>query len=754
MSNSQVHAPYHFVPLSKWVYMPDWAHLVSHDVPFKDGYSGVIDYTLTNATPLLVGGDQHKEDGQPTKVMWARDPHGNPVIPGSSIKGMLRSVMEIATFGKFSGIDDHQMSFRDVSAKKKGTRHHYLDDVIGNSTIKAAWVKFNIQTGQWELSTCKFAKVKHQVIKDEFKKTIKNASKAEEKYKELPLKEKLRLDITIKDTKKGKNTEKVAWATNLGKGKELGHFVFCHNRIKGPGKPDDYEFSYCFYGKPEPLTLEKHVINKAVNDMFQSHTNQMNNLVSYLQKNPSPELGIPVFALFKKGTNKLHSLGLARMPRVLYQHAANDLADYHQGKCRTSEHYFDMSELIFGTLRDKGMSLKSRISLTDATLSSQANFDLSKRYVLSSPKPSFLGAYLEQEKSGEYSTYDQRSSKLSGWKRYIVKPHVSQQNTGNDNADTECQMEFLSENTQFKGKLVFHNLKKEELGALLWCLKLGNREGVYHSLGHGKSIGAGAVSFNISFSHILSNDETENPLSLDDFINAFTDSIKSNYFASMNGDWIESPQIQHLMAISDMQGNSDRNTEYNQLSDFKNIKNQKEALNPMELDGRKLHRREPTLKLSASTSFAKGRLADLISDEDNQDTWFIDQQKQQKKMSDELLRERRYQEELALKAQEEKAKQDRLDSIDDPDLKQVIELITLFEESNDVDAKRLLNTNVEKLLDSFVTSEVSQEAAEALAHLIANKQLCEYLNITNKKKLKPRKQKETSLKEKYGLSDS
>ena len=50
-----VTAPYHFVPLSKWVYMPDWAHIVSHDVPFEDGVSGVIDYHLTNHTPLCVG---------------------------------------------------------------------------------------------------------------------------------------------------------------------------------------------------------------------------------------------------------------------------------------------------------------------------------------------------------------------------------------------------------------------------------------------------------------------------------------------------------------------------------------------------------------------------------------------------------------------------------------------------------------------------------------------------------------------------
>ena len=53
--SQEMHTPYHFVPLSKWVYMPEWAHLVSHDHPFQQGFSGVIDLTLVNHSPLCVG---------------------------------------------------------------------------------------------------------------------------------------------------------------------------------------------------------------------------------------------------------------------------------------------------------------------------------------------------------------------------------------------------------------------------------------------------------------------------------------------------------------------------------------------------------------------------------------------------------------------------------------------------------------------------------------------------------------------------
>ena len=183
--SSQVHAPYHFVPLSKWVYMPDWAHMVSHDVPFKDGYSGVIEYRLTNATPLLVGGEQDNKNGQPTLVKWTRDPHGNPVIPGSSLKGMIRNVLEIAAFGKFAAVDENHFSFRDISNSDSRYAQKVLD-----SNSQAYWLQYDSASTQWTLR-----KTKHTVLfHDEFNRhsgcgiqNIAFKQPAEEKYRQWPL---------------------------------------------------------------------------------------------------------------------------------------------------------------------------------------------------------------------------------------------------------------------------------------------------------------------------------------------------------------------------------------------------------------------------------------------------------------------------------------------------------------------------------------------------------------------------------------
>jgi hypothetical protein len=41
-----VYAPYNFVPLSAWIFKPDWAAHVSHDLPFSDGISGTLELSI------------------------------------------------------------------------------------------------------------------------------------------------------------------------------------------------------------------------------------------------------------------------------------------------------------------------------------------------------------------------------------------------------------------------------------------------------------------------------------------------------------------------------------------------------------------------------------------------------------------------------------------------------------------------------------------------------------------------------------
>ena len=94
-----IKSPYNFVPLNKQVYIPDWWDKVSHDIPFEDGIDGSIEVTWKNISPLFI---RDASVGKGEFSMHIADQNGTRryFIPGASLKGMLRSVISILSFGK------------------------------------------------------------------------------------------------------------------------------------------------------------------------------------------------------------------------------------------------------------------------------------------------------------------------------------------------------------------------------------------------------------------------------------------------------------------------------------------------------------------------------------------------------------------------------------------------------------------------------------------------------------------------------
>lgn len=104
------HNPYNFIPaLPRNTKDPDLGdHVpVDQNVFLPDRYSGWIRVRMTAKTPLLVP-DTEREQENPNghKTFPLRcDPEGKPLIPASSVRGMLRSAYEAVTnsrFGRFS----------------------------------------------------------------------------------------------------------------------------------------------------------------------------------------------------------------------------------------------------------------------------------------------------------------------------------------------------------------------------------------------------------------------------------------------------------------------------------------------------------------------------------------------------------------------------------------------------------------------------------------------------------------------------
>jgi CRISPR-associated protein (TIGR03986 family) len=539
----------------------------------------------------------------------ARNPLGTPIVPGSSLKGMLREVLDICCFGKFNQIDDKQFSYRDVSSNSD-----YLGKVIKNNPPISGWIKYDVNTQKWQFAQCQFAKVHHDVIKSDLNVFISNEDKAIERYEKIPLSVNYKAAIS-----EPKGMKKNRWAESLGSGDTEGQLVFTNKRILGPGKPETYNFSYFFYAKHTAVSSDD--IQKQVDNLFSNHRSVTAKVggveydqVDYIQKHAHPINGIPVFALMKHG--KVHSFGFANMPRVSYKHSTLSMVD-NFSKEHSENSYFSLSELMFGTLREGGYGLKSRVNFSDAVLQTKESAMISGPVVLSNPKSSFLGAYIEQPETENYKSYDHDDAVLSGWKRYPIKQAFVENELSNDNAAVQSKLEMLEENHSFKGHIAFHNLKKEELDALIWVLTLNHRQSHYHSLGHGKPLGAGAVQISIETknSAVFANNGSQTEFDVAKQVNAFSAHMDTQ--VTPKGKWLQTPQLKYLLAMCDSSISYDNDFKYLPLTSFKNIKNAKAAIDPIDYGGEVLSRSAFSAERKGSAAFGKGRLAGLFENDSN-----------------------------------------------------------------------------------------------------------------------------------------
>jgi hypothetical protein len=129
-------SPYRFITLNERVLSaPEAVRTAALDLPLPGGFSGTIALVWEAETPLLIGSAQGT--GTNEEVVPLR--HGNtPVIPGATLKGLLRTGIEIVTLGRLSQLNArHRFGIRDFDD------WYYSDDGHGQSRL--AWDK--LETG-------------------------------------------------------------------------------------------------------------------------------------------------------------------------------------------------------------------------------------------------------------------------------------------------------------------------------------------------------------------------------------------------------------------------------------------------------------------------------------------------------------------------------------------------------------------------------------------------------------------------------
>lgn len=448
-------APYNFIPLNMSVvegeYPPDLNKY------HESRLTGYIDCRLETLTPLYI------RDTSDNIVQEAKEnpdffsPGGRLKIPGSSLRGMIRNLVEIVSWGKFKFFDDKLFYYRGL-ADMSSLRKEYRDNMSSNDrdTGKSIY-KFNagylmkdglnyfiipaiLEEGK------QFTQVKKRDKTEEFKVE----KQANGKY----------LVVSGKMQKKEHD-----WLINppdfgaeriLIPRKDILFYDSDENRYKDDNK------------KPECARKD--------GDLLRLLRCSENNLT-------------PCFYIKwkdRKGEDRV-AFGHTGYFRLAYKKSIEE----HIPEYLKDESKLDIAEAIFG----KESSHASRVFFEDAALlPGQKDVLMPEKSpkILSGPKPTTFQHYLRQD-GKELKTLNHWNSEcyIRGHKLYWHRNNKDWHEKEIINDKQHTIIRAVKPGTIFNFRIRFENLSKVELGALLFVLDLPKNH--YHKLGMGKPLGLGSV---------------------------------------------------------------------------------------------------------------------------------------------------------------------------------------------------------------------------------------------------------------------
>lgn len=573
---------------------------ISLGQPLKDGYSGVIKVTWKAETPLCVGqrDKTHQVDDDEQAAVTRPFKLGKDyAIPGASLKGMLRSVLEILTFSHLGQINDHhRFGYRDYRMNE------YTSRVISND-IKAGWLVFDEPQATWWLAPARGTRGFHYLPIDLLEQIPgfsgwKTKSIAEKRRLIL---QKVRSEaICFKPVYEGKSVID-SFSNKQQTGWSIGYFAFSDK--VNPRSNKKYEtviehpINQAHWLKLDDDFMRQFsfINSKAVRDRIEAEGSWLYWLKStgwpepttghtYDDKNrqESKLPGIPVFYCGTPGSGPEDegmpfNIGLSRVIKIGYDQSVGQVAARTLG-AKDDEGYaiprlgsseLDFARAILGDVEDTHEGRKSDKKISRDALKGRVAFGFAwannhpeelavPPTVLMGPRASFWPFYLCDAKDRSRSvSYNSPFAELAGRKRYPVRHEVGimppppKRQDGTVNLEVASKVSFLNAGAVFEGEIRFHNLHQLELGALLCALSLGQKDSpTRHSLGHAKAFGYGSLSceFKMQACPNIAQDEVPSEA---DFIAMFRAHMDGWFREQhLGGEWVNSPQIQSLLKMS------------------------------------------------------------------------------------------------------------------------------------------------------------------------------------------------------------
>lgn len=508
---NKMKAPFNFVPLSDKVFTPNWADNVYHDIPFEDGLDGSIDVTITAYSPIFV------RNGNKDDSSFCHTADGRYFIPGTTVKGAIRNVLEIMTNGKLIVDENAQFAQREwnnptlYTLKKSRICGGYLFEKIdseGNVSYVIKKVKSIYRINHKRIDQllncnlfesyfkrgCNVDLNKLQTIGGKsydpktalFKYKLLESRQLNEIYQELSF-------SPDNEYNSAKSNRKVKYDPQ---GSIKGRVVLTGSpdqakrwEDRGIGDGKFYEFVFSGSDKEYSFSVQDYQHFKFI---YKDNKEEW----EYVQERIRSEFGLPIF--FRVENEKIKDLGLALLYKLSYDKSVSEIEEFRLKKTN-ADVKLDFAETIFGYTRGEEQ-LKGRVQFSHFFAQGAPNTCGEKQLILNGPKASYYPIYVKQDgRNGQVSKYKTyNDGELKGFKRYLVRKDVWQKSMNNTNLDSTLIP--LASGTKFKGQINFHNLRPVELGALLSALTfhLNSDPNIYHQLGQGKPYGYGKVKFDVN----------------------------------------------------------------------------------------------------------------------------------------------------------------------------------------------------------------------------------------------------------------
>ena len=484
MEKRSVYAPYNFVPFSSEVQLPyeTVGELPRHDRLDPERKTGEIRIAMTAETPVFLS------DG---KEHFFRGANGAFMIPGSSVRGMVRENMQILGFGLVKpgeDLQDYQIYFREIASAKgsnAGGLKKYYRTALGadSESGKPYSIPQRVQSGYIRREGSGY---RIYPTKGPYLRVSRRHPDVQPFYSSIQKMNYAKV-VQVFYREEGGRVKQIQ--TEKADGLQPGALLFTGKSIENKPPNPLYLFPEADW-EAEPIVLPK----KDELSYREDWEKRRNNLGAYYDPNfwKLPEQSGDYKPVFYLSYEEHLYCGMSLFLRIGYRFPLSHGLPARQ---EAQSARIDYPHGILG-FADPAQAYRSRVSFSDCPADAGAREMAPISMILGEPKPSYYPGYVvpKGEEVLVAKHYNEKDFQLRGYKQYWLKNPVSTSVPENKKR-VGTKLRPLPAGTTFQGVIRYQNLSEEELGLLLWALRL--EEGCYQSIGMGKPYGYGRMKLTI-----------------------------------------------------------------------------------------------------------------------------------------------------------------------------------------------------------------------------------------------------------------